>query len=294
MKTHLIIIALLLFGNVCLAQENWQDAIFLKNGSVVRGTIVEQVPNKSIKIQLSNGETYQFEMDKIEKMSKERVNSTEKTKQKNAKPLILDNPDYKRTKYHHMIRMGMSFTPGFMPKHSTGNSYISGDLEYYLANHLSIISSSFFWVNSSTPKAEEDLILQGGKGAVLKMNHQNYSGFRIHILKDKSFDPFIGFQPGFAISQTSDNYNDKDYATYDGTSPLKRHNTNVSFNPMASIDVGFNFYAVKYFHLFVNGRYVMSRHLGGATPYSLNEFMGSFGLGINANFWNKRKKKIRQ
>ena len=64
-------------------------------------------------------------------------------------------------------------------------------------------------------------------------------------------------------------------------------------NPMIALDAGFNIYAVKFFHLFVNLRYATGRHLGGPTAYNLSEFTTSFGLGLNVNFWNKKKKSSR-
>jgi len=196
-----------------------------------------------------------------------------------------------KTNYQHTLRVGLSFTPGIMPQNSLGNTYLSGALEYYLSTHFSLASTVMVFLNNNLTKDEESVIMgQGGQGVILKMNHQNYTGLRYHFLKDKSFDPFIGFQPGFAITQTNENYYDDEILTYGFVYNPPRHDTKVSLNPMASFDVGFNFYAVKYFHLFVNSRYVMGLHLGGLKPYRLNELQVSFGLGLNLNIWNIKKK----
>lgn len=53
------------------AQQRMRDVVYLKNGSVIRGIIIEQVPNVSIKIQTSDGSVFAYKMDEIEKLAKE-------------------------------------------------------------------------------------------------------------------------------------------------------------------------------------------------------------------------------
>jgi len=186
------------------------------------------------------------------------------------------------------LRVGLSFTPGFMPKQNLVNSYLVGDLEYYLSPKLSVVGAGVVFLSSGISEKEEAALLAPiGVGALLKMNHQLYTGLHFHFLKNKAFDPYIGFQPGFAVSKTNDNYYDATLTDSMAKIVIPRHDTRVSFNPMMAFDLGFNFYAVKYFHLFVNSRYVMGRHLGGFSPYKLNEIMVSFGLGINLSVKTK-------
>jgi len=47
------------------------DVVYLKNGSVIRGMIIEQTPNVSLKIQTRDGSVFVFKMDELEKMTKE-------------------------------------------------------------------------------------------------------------------------------------------------------------------------------------------------------------------------------
>lgn len=49
------------------------DIIYLKNGSIIRGLIIEQIPNTSIKIQTKDGNIFNFKIDEIEKISKELI-----------------------------------------------------------------------------------------------------------------------------------------------------------------------------------------------------------------------------
>ena len=48
-----------------------QDVIYLKNGSIIRGLIIEQIPNVSLKIQTADGSVFVYKIDEIEKMTKE-------------------------------------------------------------------------------------------------------------------------------------------------------------------------------------------------------------------------------
>lgn len=43
------------------------DVVYLKNGSVIRGTIVEQVPGESLKVQTANGSIFVYTRDEVEK-----------------------------------------------------------------------------------------------------------------------------------------------------------------------------------------------------------------------------------
>lgn len=58
------------------SQNNYEEVVYLKNGSVIRGVIVEQIPNKSIKIQTADRNIFVYEMDEIEKISKEDIESS--------------------------------------------------------------------------------------------------------------------------------------------------------------------------------------------------------------------------
>ena len=78
MKTTLIaflgLMLAMLFPSIdALAQNRaqLQDVVYLKNGSIIRGLIMEQIPNKSLKIEMSDGSLLVFQMDEVEKITKE-------------------------------------------------------------------------------------------------------------------------------------------------------------------------------------------------------------------------------
>jgi hypothetical protein len=51
---------------------NYEEVVYLKNGSVIRGVIVEQIPGKSLKIK-SGVNIFAFTIEEVEKFTKEPV-----------------------------------------------------------------------------------------------------------------------------------------------------------------------------------------------------------------------------
>lgn len=62
----------LLVASFTAAQEGeWQDAVHLKNGSVLRGVIVERVPGEGVKIRTAGGNVFAFRQDEIARETRE-------------------------------------------------------------------------------------------------------------------------------------------------------------------------------------------------------------------------------
>jgi hypothetical protein len=55
-----------------LAQE-LEDVVYLKDGGVMRGIIVEQIPNESILLRTRDGNQFRFQMSQIAKMTREAL-----------------------------------------------------------------------------------------------------------------------------------------------------------------------------------------------------------------------------
>jgi len=55
------------------AQEPMQEVVYLKNGSIIRGLVIEQIPNVSIKIQTRDGNIFVYEMEEVLKIVKEPI-----------------------------------------------------------------------------------------------------------------------------------------------------------------------------------------------------------------------------
>ena len=66
-----------LVGHSPLLAQKIEDVIHLKNGETVRGTIIEQNPGESLKIQTSDGSVFEFTIYEIAEISREPVMKVE-------------------------------------------------------------------------------------------------------------------------------------------------------------------------------------------------------------------------
>lgn len=71
-KILFFITLLILVTSSTFAQQMMQDVVYLKDGSIIRGTIIEQIPNTSIKIQTNDRSVFVYKMENILKMTKEQ------------------------------------------------------------------------------------------------------------------------------------------------------------------------------------------------------------------------------
>ncbi len=73
MKTHIqkVLVLLLLAPMFALSQSRMQDVIYLKDGSIYKGLIIEEVPNVSYKIESRDGNVFAVQVADIEKITKE-------------------------------------------------------------------------------------------------------------------------------------------------------------------------------------------------------------------------------
>ena len=68
-----VIIFLSIFSCISICQINTKDVVHLKNGSIIKGMIMEQIPNESLKIQTSDGSLFVFKMEEVLKITKEMI-----------------------------------------------------------------------------------------------------------------------------------------------------------------------------------------------------------------------------
>ena len=67
-----IIIVFLLTSVITFAQQ-LVEVVYLKNGSIIRGTIVEQTIGESIKIQTADGSLFVYPVDEVIKIANDRL-----------------------------------------------------------------------------------------------------------------------------------------------------------------------------------------------------------------------------
>ncbi|MBN2521863.1 MAG: hypothetical protein JXB24_01250 [Bacteroidales bacterium] len=69
---HLFFLTVLFCFAITNAQQQ-KDVVYLKNGSIIKGTITEMNPGSNLKIKTADGSLFVFEMNEIEKVIKETV-----------------------------------------------------------------------------------------------------------------------------------------------------------------------------------------------------------------------------
>jgi hypothetical protein len=105
---NIILLVLFILGSFistdCMAQySNYDDVVYLKDGSVIRGVIIEQIPNVSLKIQTKDQNIFVYQFDNILKMTKEESQGYLVNKNVNT------NSKYKTKRYP-----GLSFLFSFL------------------------------------------------------------------------------------------------------------------------------------------------------------------------------------
>lgn len=73
MKKYWAFLVLALVTAASFGQSVAQDVVYLKNGSIIRGVILENIPNKSIKIETADRSVFVYQTDEIEKLATEII-----------------------------------------------------------------------------------------------------------------------------------------------------------------------------------------------------------------------------
>ena len=76
MKKLVLFVALLLSCGSVVAQRT-VETVYLKNGGIVKGEIIEQVPNQSLKVRTKDGNVFVYQMEEVERIVRENSSEDE-------------------------------------------------------------------------------------------------------------------------------------------------------------------------------------------------------------------------
>ena len=155
------------------------------------------------------------------------------------------------------INTALSFAPGLLTE-NTQSIQLHGYLGF-LKDRIHVRGDAFYLLN------------QFGDRPRFDMNHQLYFGAFYHFT-DKQFQPYVGFQPGAALTRSSE------YGALNETTGQLQYKT--AINPVGSPVAGFSYYGEKLFFLFFETRYIFGKHKTNTYPVYLDELRFSFGLGF--------------
>ena len=179
--TFLAMLAIMIFANAAYSQQ-YEDVVYLKSGSIIRGTIIEQVPSVSLKIKTKDGSVFNYTMEEVEKITKEKVegyvNEDEQTvtQEKSKK---LGSFGFRKGKSYINLMAGYAWGIAFGGGYEYAISDMIGagvDLSYssYDAGSFPLFNGTDYTTYSET------LHLIGGLASV-----------SFHFMPGQKFDPFI-------------------------------------------------------------------------------------------------------
>lgn len=156
-----------------------------------------------------------------------------------------------------LLKGTATISPSTMLNRSVNNTYISGFLEYFIEENLSLRGETFQFVNGNSKT--------DGTNLFIKQCNRTYFGVFYHLNKN-NWDQYIGFQPGIAIMKPLDSV---------------QSDTKLLTCPSFAVHIGSTFYVWKYFNFFVDFAYVNSsfRGLTNGTQKT-DELILSAGLGF--------------
>lgn len=96
---------LLMVSTALMAQANMEDVVYLKNGTVYRGMVIEQVLGESLKVKIAGGSIIALQVADVYKITKEAVE---------VAPSTTPRSDYFEGYGNHHYRRDTSTTPAYL------------------------------------------------------------------------------------------------------------------------------------------------------------------------------------
>ena len=97
-----------MLSTITHAQGNSRDVVYLKNGSIIKGTIVEIIPGATIKIKTSDGSIFIYPMEEVLRTEKEESSERPRRNADERKPEPSERvpSEYDHTGYFMIFRVG--------------------------------------------------------------------------------------------------------------------------------------------------------------------------------------------
>ncbi|PWD99132.1 outer membrane protein [Marinilabilia rubra] len=73
MKKLFFTLIFMIFALTAFSQNSSRDVVYLKNGSIIKGQIIEQIPELNLKLETSDGSILVYEMNEVKRISKEKI-----------------------------------------------------------------------------------------------------------------------------------------------------------------------------------------------------------------------------
>lgn len=155
------------------------DVVYLKNGSVVKGTIVETIPDISIKIQTRDGSVFVYKMSEIERYGKEEIKGKvggESDADKLIKYGEMKSAGmWKWTCYLSSVGLAISGVPLiFVGLSNLGNEYTRGSAMFAAGLGIASVGGAvWLWrIGQNFAEKEKRLKLEYGTGSLFDIQKE--------------------------------------------------------------------------------------------------------------------------
>jgi hypothetical protein len=214
MKRNIFFLALFMLitaisFSVSAQNGNMEEVVYLKNGSIIHGTIIEQIPNESLKVKTKDGSVFVYKMTEVDKLTKEQIaNASGNTGNNNYignQYLNIASPSYKHIKMNYNHHMYMSqpgdpynptvsglcswFIPGLgqmiCGETGRGLGFLGGYLGCYVFMGIgSGIASTVYYEDDPAYIAGELMVLVGAAGLITVNIWSIVDAVRVAKVKD--------------------------------------------------------------------------------------------------------------
>ena len=137
MKKLLFFFVIFIQLNTCYAESTEIDVVYLKNGSIIKGKIIEQIIGESVKIETADGSIFVYKVEEIEKIVKEQKATKPESKTRTTPVLGYKDPN---------TAFMLSFLPPIIiPIQGLGQFYVgkTGDGVLYLV--LGLVNAALMY-----------------------------------------------------------------------------------------------------------------------------------------------------
>jgi opacity protein-like surface antigen len=227
-----------------------QDVVYLKNGSIIKGNIIEQIIGKNLKIETRDGNLFVFKMDEIEKIGKnspqvQSVNSTPvqnpavKSRQKYDEGVTEEMPQVSN---NSRTRFGASLGIFSIDLNNFDDIYESSSGTCYGVNFDWGVSSTYssvvrFKYFSKAGKPIGDMIMDG---TASWKEYWILLGGRLNINTNSQVTPYVGSGLTFvSVSEelSATMYSSDSYYSYSYQQGASFNKTTIGFSLMGGFSI---------------------------------------------------------
>ena len=176
------------------AQSNTEDVVYLKNGGIIRGKVIERQPTGKIKVELLGGSIFVFEVSEIDSLKKENA-------MKNKLRELDKNYFRKDRGFRNMTEFSIIYGVNFKNSQNTDYYYSTNQDDVGLS--LQTVNGYQFWPY---------LFVGGGVGIDRFITYQQtFSPFFLRVSSEflkRKVTPYVYVDAGYSVmwKQPSNNY----------------------------------------------------------------------------------------